>query len=89
MFIWYSPVLEPRYQQEVGQVDSVYSTSYNDAAIAAWLGITDASRGIFSNVNDVVNKFKNDSTVLDNLYQKLDYHSLRKTAQEPLPESSR
>lgn len=89
MFIWYSPVLEPRYQQEIGQVDSVYSTSYNDAAIATWLGITDASRGIFSNVNDVVNKFKNDSTVLDNLYQKLDYHSLRKTAQEPLPESSR
>jgi len=84
MFIWYSPALSPRDKNEIGQVNAVFSTSYNDILIATWLGITDAQRGTFANINAVIDKFAGDSSVLDNYYEKLDYHQLRKTAEESL-----
>jgi glucan phosphoethanolaminetransferase (alkaline phosphatase superfamily) len=84
MFIWYSPALARQDKDETGQVNAVFSTSYNDILIATWLGITDAQRGAFGNINAVIEKFAGDSSVLDNRYEKLDYHQLRKTAEEPL-----
>lgn len=75
MFIWFSPTLGD--DVDTATVKDIYSTTYNDILISAWMGATKPEQP--KTIGDVIERHKGNTRVMDGNYDELDYLTLRKT----------